>query len=88
MREVIVAGRDMINDIKGFQSRESVSAVAESNVGLCIMHMQQTPETMQTAPEYEDVVSEVHAFFQERLQKFESSGIERARISGSRVRIR
>jgi dihydropteroate synthase len=52
------------------------------------MHMQQTPETMQTAPEYEDVVSEVHAFFQERLQKFESSGIERARISGSRVRIR
>lgn len=81
MREVIAAGADMINDIKGFQSRESVSAVADSNVGLCIMHMQKTPETMQTAPEYEDVVSDVHAFFRERLQEFESSGIERARIS-------
>jgi dihydropteroate synthase len=81
MREVIAAGADMINDIRGFQSPGSVAAVADSNVGLCVMHMQNTPEIMQKTPVYDDVVSEVSAFFRERVQTFVESGIALNRIS-------
>ena len=81
MREVIAAGADMINDIRGFQSPGSVAAVADSDVGLCVMHMQNTPEIMQKTPVYEDVVSEVNAFFKERVQTFVESGIALNRIS-------
>ncbi|MBR7782016.1 dihydropteroate synthase [Undibacterium luofuense] len=81
MREVIAAGADMINDIRGFQSHESVAAVADSDVGLCVMHMQNTPEIMQKTPVYEDVVSEVNAFFTERVQTFVESGIALNRIA-------
>ena len=81
MREVIAAGADMINDIRGFQSPGSVAAVADSDVGLCVMHMQNTPEIMQKTPVYEDVVSEVNAFFKERVQTFVESGISPNRIS-------
>lgn len=81
MREVIAAGADMINDIRGFQSPGSVAAVVDSNVGLCVMHMQNTPEIMQKTPVYEDVVSEVNAFFTERVQTFVESGIALNRIS-------
>ena len=81
MREVIAAGADMINDIRGFQSPGSVAAVADSDVGLCVMHMQNTPEIMQKTPVYEDVVSDVNAFFKERVQTFVESGISLSRIS-------
>jgi dihydropteroate synthase len=81
MREVIAAGADMINDIRGFQSPGSAAAVADSNVGLCVMHMQNTPEIMQKTPVYDDVVSEVSAFFRERVQTLVESGIALNRIS-------
>jgi dihydropteroate synthase len=44
------------------------------------MHMQGTPRTMQNAPEYEDVVAVVEAFFQERMERFAAAGMEREQI--------
>jgi dihydropteroate synthase len=80
MREAILAGADMINDINGFQAPGALEAVAASDCGLCIMHMQSTPQTMQQHPQYADVVLEVTAFLRARVDAMLAAGIERERI--------
>ena len=80
MREAILAGVDMINDIKGFHSSESIAAVADGNVGLCIMHMQSTPSEMQLKPQYDDVNAEVIDFLHNRIRECERAGISKNRI--------
>ena len=80
MREAILAGADMINDINAFRAPGALAAVADSDCGLCVMHMQRSPETMQQNPEYADVVEEVIRFLRERIDAMEAAGIERKRI--------
>jgi dihydropteroate synthase len=80
MREAIIAGADMINDINGFRAPGALEAVADSDCGLCIMHMQGTPQQMQAHPVYTDVVSEVIAFLQERVETMVAAGIARERL--------
>ncbi|MBC3935881.1 dihydropteroate synthase [Undibacterium sp. CY7W] len=80
MKEVLLAGVDMINDISGFASVEAIAAVASSDAGLCVMHMQQQPQTMQQAPAYLDVVSEVASFLQSRKNVLIAAGVEDERI--------
>lgn len=80
MREAILAGADMINDINGFRAPGAIEAVRGSDCGLCIMHMQQLPETMQANPQYGDVVAEVIAFLEERVAAMTAAGIERERL--------
>jgi dihydropteroate synthase len=80
MREAIIAGADMINDINGFRAPGAIAAVQRSDCGLCIMHMQGTPQDMQRAPMYTDVVAEVIAFLRERVAALEAAGIERERL--------
>lgn len=80
MREAILAGADMINDVNGFRAPGALEAVADSDCGLCVMHMQSTPETMQHNPAYDDVVREVSDFLRERVQAMLAVGIERERI--------
>jgi len=80
MREVIIAGADMINDINGFRAPGALEAVRDSECGLCIMHMQATPQTMQQEPHYDDVLQEVIQFLQERVSAMTAAGIARERI--------
>jgi dihydropteroate synthase len=80
MREAIAAGADMINDINGFRAPGAIDAVRRSDCALCIMHMQQIPETMQANPQYGDVVAEVGAFLEERVAALTAAGIERERL--------
>jgi dihydropteroate synthase len=80
MREARLAGVDMINDIRGFSSVDAINAVSQSEVGLCVMHMQNSPGNMQIAPQYEDVNAEILDFFKQRLTQFELAGIARQRI--------
>lgn len=80
MREAILAGADMINDINAFRAPGALEAVADSDCGLCVMHMQSTPETMQQNPAYTDVVGEVVGFLRERVDAMTAAGIERTRI--------
>lgn len=80
MREVLIAGADMINDINGFRAPGALEAVRDSECGLCIMHMQATPQTMQDAPHYDDVVQEVIDFLRERIHSMTAAGIDRERI--------
>jgi dihydropteroate synthase len=80
MREALMAGADMINDINGFRTPEAVDAIAGTGCGLCIMHMQNSPETMQVNPHYEDVSGEVTGFLQQAVNRLIAAGVERARI--------
>lgn len=80
MREAILAGADMINDINGFRAPGAIDAVRGSDCALCIMHMQSVPQTMQDQPQYKDVVREVIDFLRERVDTMVAAGIERERL--------
>ena len=80
MREALIAGADMINDINGFRAPGAIEAVADSECALCVMHMQSTPTTMQQDPGYADVVVDVIAFLRARVNALLAGGVARARI--------
>jgi dihydropteroate synthase len=80
MREAVLAGADMINDINGFRAPGAIDAVRDSDCGLCLMHMLRDPATMQQDPHYDDVVGEVIAFLRARVDAMTAAGIERERI--------
>lgn len=80
MREAIIAGVDMINDINGFRAPGAIDAVRDSDCALCIMHMQSDPQHMQLAPSYADVVDEVIAFLRERIDALLEAGIDPRRL--------
>jgi dihydropteroate synthase len=81
MREAVIAGADMINDINGFRAPGAIEAVKDSDCGLCVMHMQGTPQDMQAQPDYEDVVREVTAFLRERVEALLAAGVARERVT-------
>ena len=80
MRAAIDAGAAMINDVYALRQPGALQAVAASDVGVCMMHMQGEPRTMQDDPVYGDVVAEVKAFLDERVGACEAAGIGRDRI--------
>jgi dihydropteroate synthase len=81
MREALLAGADMINDIQGFSSAEALQAVADSDCGLCVMHMQNQPDNMQKNPGYHDVQAEVAHFLRQRMQDLIDTGVSARRIT-------
>lgn len=80
MREAVAAGADIINDVQALQAEGALEALTDSDVAVCLMHMQGTPQTMQQAPQYDDVVSEVCAFFHQRVQVCLDAGIDAKRL--------
>ena len=80
MRAALAGGADLINDIWGFRMPGAVEAVAAGQAGLCVMHMQRDPQTMQEDPQYIDVVAEVEAFLRERVSTLRTAGVDDARI--------
>ena len=62
MSEALALGASMINDISGVTQSEVIDILSQSACGICVMHMQGAPGTMQQAPSYDSVVSEVQAF--------------------------
>lgn len=80
MKAAIAAGASIINDVFALTESGALEVVAGSNVGVCLMHSQGTPQTMQLDPKYDDVVREVRDFLQERMQACEAHGIKRNRI--------
>lgn len=81
MRAALDAGADMINDIMGMTDAGAREVVAQHpSCGVCIMHMQGEPRTMQISPQYQDVVQEVLAMLRAQAHLLESAGVARARI--------
>ena len=77
----IELGASVVNDVTALRGDPRLAAVvAESGVLVCLMHMQGEPRTMQVEPRYDDVVSEVAAFFEERIAFAVGEGIAEERI--------
>ncbi len=75
------AGATLVNDVTALRGDpEMVSLVASSGAEVCLMHMLGEPRTMQDDPRYEDVVSEVKAFLEERLRFAVRAGVAEDRI--------
>ncbi|MFK5938131.1 MAG: dihydropteroate synthase [Sulfurimonas sp.] len=70
------SGFNILNDITGLQNDEVCKLCASYGASAVIMHMQGRPQTMQDKPLYENVLSDVYDFFQERIQKAEKFGIK------------
>jgi dihydropteroate synthase len=80
MREAILAGVDMINDIHGFKDARSHKMLAENEVALCVMHMQNNPSTMQIQPQYVNVLDEVQQFLSNQVQILINAGVDLGRL--------
>lgn len=80
MQAAIDAGADLINDVRALQEPGAIEIAARSNAGVCLMHMQGLPATMQLDPQYEDVVAEVRAFLAERMAAANAAGIASERL--------
>ena len=80
MRAAVAAGAGMINDIRALRAEGALEAAAELGVPVVLMHMLGEPRSMQEAPEYDDVVGDVHRFLAERIFAAEMAGIPRRRI--------
>lgn len=77
----LAAGAEMVNDVTALRNDpELAGIVAEAGCYLCLMHMQGEPRTMQLDPRYDDVVSDVAAFLEERLAFAVAAGISEERI--------
>lgn len=77
----IDAGADIINDVTALQGDPEMPAVArDGGVGVCLMHMQGTPQTMQDSPTYGDVVQEIYDFLLVRREQCVNLGIPLPRI--------
>jgi len=81
MRAAIQAGVDIVNDICALREEGALEIVANSNAGVCLMHMQGTPQTMQVNPQYNDVVTEVKQFLADRVDACLKHGIASERIT-------
>lgn len=80
-RHALSLGAVMVNDVTALRREPELAVVvAEAGAGLCLMHMQGEPRTMQAAPHYDDVVSEVAAFLEERLAFAITEGVPEERI--------
>lgn len=79
-RAAIEAGAEIINDISGFRDPQMIEVARQTGAGVCAMHMQGTPQTMQDKPNYGDVVAEVIAYLANQRDTLLTAGIERERI--------
>lgn len=81
-KEAVAAGAEIINDVTALTGDPAMLRVAlESEAGLCAMHMQGTPQTMQDAPSYDDLTGEILSYLVAQRDRLVSAGIEPQRIA-------
>lgn len=82
MRRALDLGADIINDIRGLEDEGAVDVVSRHGAcGVCLMHMQGDPATMQLRPSYPDVVDEVKGYLSQRAEVVRAAGVAQARIT-------
>lgn len=80
-QKAIAAGAEIVNDVTGLEADEAmIKVVAETNVGVCVMHSQGRPQTMQKDPRYGNVVEEVKSYLAARRDVLLSAGVQQERI--------
>ncbi len=76
----ISMGAQIVNDVTALGHPEMVAVCADAGVGVVLMHMQGDPSTMQDDPTYDNVVSEVADFLEQRAVSIQAAGVSRDRI--------
>ena len=71
---------DMINDIYALQKPGAIEVISNSNILVCLMHMQNSPKNMQNSPRYKNIILEVESFFKARTADLNKAGIKNERI--------
>ena len=80
-RRALELGAELVNDVTALRGDpELAGVVADADAYLCLMHMRGEPRTMQESPVYDDVVSDVKAFLEERLAFAVAAGVDERRI--------
>ncbi len=80
IRESAKLGAGLINDVRALGREGALAAAAETDLPICLMHMQGSPATMQERPEYDDVLDDVVAFLEQRVAACETVGIAKERL--------
>ena len=83
VRQALDVGIDLVNDVSGFQSEAMLAllpAIQQCRAMVCVMHMQGEPQTMQSAPHYDDVVEEVSGFLRAQQSRLMAAGLARDQI--------
>jgi dihydropteroate synthase len=80
MTAAVAAGAELINDVRALRREGALTAAARSGAGICLMHMQGEPASMQQEPRYTDVVAEVGEFLRERIASCLAAGIDPQRL--------
>lgn len=80
MAEAISYDADIINDVRALQNEGCLEVVAQSDISVCLMHMQGMPRTMQNNPQYTDIIIDILEFFEQRIICCEQSGIRKGRL--------
>lgn len=80
MQQGLEAGIDMINDVCALSQPNALAVAANSNVPVCLMHMQGTPRTMQNNPQYDDLIQDIAAFFKDKIAECEQAGLAKGRL--------
>lgn len=80
MRQAIAVGADIINDVRALQEPGALEVAVDTQVPVCLMHMQGVPRSMQHQPVYQDVVAEVTQFLLDRAELCVEAGICRQQI--------
>lgn len=79
-KAALAAGAVLVNDVTGLRDDALLAEAVKAKAGACAMHMQGTPETMQQAPSYADVVGEVLDFLEGALRRAEAAGLPRHQV--------
>ncbi|MGY3113737.1 dihydropteroate synthase [Pantoea eucalypti] len=80
IREAARVGAHIINDVRSLSEPGALDAAAATGLPVCLMHMQGEPRTMQQAPVYENILSEVDTYFAQQIARCEAAGIKKERL--------
>lgn len=80
MQAAIDAGANFINDVNALQNPGCIEVAARYQLPVCLMHKQGQPKTMQNQPQYDDVLKDVMAFFDSRIEHCLAAGITKNNI--------
>ena len=80
MKAAIEAGASLVNDVNALQNPGALENVCDTQVDVCLMHMQGKPRTMQQNPKYKNVIDDIKDFFDQRILACKEYGIDESRI--------
>jgi dihydropteroate synthase len=80
IEHAVKAGAGLINDVRALREGNALQIAAQSGASVCLMHMQGQPRTMQDSPEYNDVMGDICAFLNDRINACVAAGVAKSKI--------